>query len=194
MRNTNAPSKADQIDLESHPVFNVVLAYDEYSDGIRAKEFFDALVRDHGELFQFICHLWKFDVLREPHLFEAAARDVFGADMIVLAMRQSQELPGEVKGWIEQWLPSKQADSGALVALLGSQDGHAGSATTVGVTLKQLAERANVQVFCNEIGWPAMDSHFAVRITTPQLREKPWRHAPLPSPYAGQPRWWGLNE
>jgi hypothetical protein len=180
--------------LETHPEFNVVLAYDEDAGGIRAKEFFDTLVLDHGELFQFICHLWKFEVLREPRLFDAAARDAAWADMIVLAIRQSQELPAEVRRWIEHWLPSKQADSGALVALLGGRRGHVGSATAIGRTLRQLTESANVQVFCKEIDWPAMDSHFAVKITKPQLREESWRHAPLPSPYAGQPRGWGLNE
>ena len=193
MRNTNAPSTAGQIDLESHPVFNVVLAYDEYASGIRAEEFFDTLVLDHGELFQFICPLWKFEEEREPRLFDVAARDAARADMIVLAIRQSRELPAEVRRWIEHWLPSKQADSGALVALLGGRAGQVGSATTVGATLRQLTESVNVQVFGKEIDWPAMDSHFAEQITKPQLREEPRRHAPLLSPCAGQPRW-GLNE
>jgi hypothetical protein len=60
-------------------------------------------------------------------------------------------------------------------------------ATTIPATLRQLTEGANTQEFCKEIGWPAMDSHFAVKITKPQLREEPWWHV-------GQPRWWGLNE
>ncbi|HEV2668443.1 MAG TPA: hypothetical protein VG324_26230, partial [Blastocatellia bacterium] len=150
MRNTNAPSTAGQLRLETHPEFNVVLAYDEYAGGIRAKDFFDTLALDHGELFQFISHLWKFEVLREPLLFDVAARDAARADMIVLAILQSQERP-------------------------------------VGPTLGQLTESANVQVFCKEIDWPAMDSHFPVKITKPQLREEPWRYAPEPSPYAGQP-------
>ena len=84
-------------------------------------------------------------------------RDAARADMIVLAILQSQGLP-------------------------------------VGTTLGQLTESVDVQVFCKQIDWPAMDSHFAVKITKPQPREEPWRHAPLPSPCAGQPRWWGLNE
>jgi hypothetical protein len=193
MRNTNAPPTAGQIDRESHPVFNVVLAYDEYSDGIRAKEFFEALAHDHGKLFQFSCHLWKFELLREPRLFNVASRDASRADMVVLAIHQSQELPAEVRRWIERWLPSKQADSCALVVLLGDQPEPTVSATTCRATLRQLAEGANLQFFCKEIDWPAMDAHFAVKITRPQLREEPLQHAPLPSPYAGQPRW-GLNE
>ncbi len=44
MRNTNAPSTAGQLRLKNHPAFHVVLVYDKYADGIRAKEFIDGLV------------------------------------------------------------------------------------------------------------------------------------------------------
>jgi len=64
---------------------------------------------------------------------------------------------------------------------------------TFEATLRQLGESVNVQVVCQGIDWPAMDSHFARQITKPQLREEPRRHAPLPGPWAGQPGW-GLNE
>ena len=77
--------------------------------------------------------------------------------------------------------------------VMPAYDEYAG-ATIVGATLTQLVESANVQVFCKDIGWPAMVSHFVVPITKRQLWVEPRRQAPLPSPYAGQPRWWGLNE
>lgn len=167
MRNTNAPSTAGQLRLKNHPAFSVVLAYDKYSDGIRAKEFFDGLVFNHGEFFHFICHLWKFDVLREPQLFETATRDACGADMIVFAIRQSQELPVEARRWIAHWLPSKQAGSGALVLLPDGQPRQVGDTTTVRATLKQMAESVKVQVFWKETVWLAADSHLAAQITNP---------------------------
>lgn len=153
--------------MKNHPAFSVVLAYDKYSDGIRAKEFFDRLVFNHGELFQFTCHLWRFDVLQEPQLFEAATRDALGADMIVFVTRQSQELPLEASRWIDHWLPSKQPDSGALVLLPGDPPRQVGETTTVCATLKQIAESANVRVFCRETAWLAVDSRLAVQITNP---------------------------
>jgi hypothetical protein len=51
MQNMKAALTAGQSGLANRPVFNVVLAHDEYAGGIRAKEVFDALVRDGGELF-----------------------------------------------------------------------------------------------------------------------------------------------
>lgn len=153
--------------MKNHPAFHVVLVYDKYADGIRAKDLFDRLVSNHGELFRFVCHLWRFDVLREPQLFEAATRDAIGADMIVFAIRQSQELPIEVRRWIDRWLPSKQVDSGALVLLPGDPPRRVGETTTVCATLKQIAESANVRVFCRETAWLAVDSRLAVRITNP---------------------------
>ena len=193
MQNTKAALTAGQSDLANRPVFNVVLAYDEYAGGIIAKEFFDSLVRSHGNLFQFRCQLWKFDVLGPSHLFEAAARDAAGADMVVFAIRESQQLPAEVRRWINRWLPFKQADSSAFVLLLGGESGHAGNATSAGVTLRELAEGANLRFLCKKMDWPAMDSHFAVEIRKPKFREELRRDTPLANLYVGQPRW-GLNE
>ncbi len=150
--------------METHPAFSVVLAYDKYADGICAKEFFDRLVFDHGELFQFTCHLWRFDVLQEPQLFDAATRDALGADMIVFAVRQNQEPPVEARRWIDRWLSSKQADSSALVLLQGGQPGQVGVAMLGWATLKQMAESANVRFFCREIASLAVDSHLAAQI------------------------------
>ena len=55
MRNTNAPSTAGQLRLKNNPAFSVVLAYDKYADGIRAKEFFAAckIVGCEGEFLDF---------------------------------------------------------------------------------------------------------------------------------------------
>jgi len=167
MRDTSDPSIAGQLRLKDHSAFSVVLAYDTYSDGIRAKEFFDRLVFNHGELFQFTCHLWRFDVLRDPQLFEAAIRDALGADMIVFVTCQSQELPVEARRWIDHWLPSMQDDFGGLVLLPGDQPRQVGETTTLCATLKEMAEKLNVQVFCKETARLAADSHLAEQITKP---------------------------
>jgi hypothetical protein len=182
MRDTSDPSIAGQLRLKNHPAFSVVLAYDKYSDGIRAKKFFDRLVFNHGELFHFICHLWRFDVLREPQLFEAATRDALGADMIVFVTRQSQELPLEASRWIDHWLPSKQAYSGALVLLTDDQPRRVGEITTVCATLKQMAESANVRVFCKETDWPAAESHQTLTIRKP-MSGRTAETCALSSPY-----------
>lgn len=182
MRNTSDPSIAGQLRLKDHPAFNVVLAYDTYSDGIRAKEFFDRLVFNHGELFQFTCHLWRFDVLRDPQLFEAAIRDAHGADMIVLVTRQSQELPIGARRWIDHWLPSMQADSGALVLLPGDQLHQGGQTMTLSASLKQMGERVNVQVFCKETARPAANAHLAEQIAK-RVSGGTAETSALPGPY-----------
>ena len=181
------------IELEARPEFNVVLAYDEFAGGVCAKGFFDSLAGAHGNLFQFRCQLWKFDVLGLSHLFEAAARDAAGADMVVFAIRESQQLPAEVRRWINRWLPFKQAESSALVLLLGGESGHAGKSTGARATLRELAEGANLRFLCREMDWPVMGSDFAVESIKPQFREELRRDTPLVNLYEGQPRW-GLNE
>ena len=114
MQNTKAALTAGQSGLANRPVFNVVLAYDDCAGGIRAKEVFDALVRDHGELFQFICHLWKFEVLPEQRLFDVAAQDAARADEAdELDDAATADLFTEIPRGIDKWLWFVEAHSQA---------------------------------------------------------------------------------
>jgi hypothetical protein len=114
MQNMKAALTTGQSDLANRPVFNVVLAHDEYAGGIRAKELFDALVRDHGELFQFICHLRKFEVLPEQRLFDVAAQDTARADEAnELDDAATAEPFGEIPRGIDKWLWFVEAHSQA---------------------------------------------------------------------------------
>ena len=193
MENKRFSSVIDAIELEARPEFNVVVAYDEFAAGVCAKGFFDSLACAYGNLFQFRCQLWKFDVLGLSHLLEAAARDAAGADMVVFAIRESQQLPADVRRWINRWLPFKQADSSAFVLLLGGESGHAGSSTGARATLRELAEGASLRFFFRVMDWPVMGSDFAAESIKPQFREELRGDTPLVNLYAGQPRW-GLNE
>src|SRR5690348_17788474 len=101
MQSIASLTRASHTKPKSFPSFEVLLAYQDFSSGIRAKEFFDRLVRDHGRLFRFLCHLWKFDVLLAPELGDQAVAEAADADMIVIATHAQTELPPAVKDWVE---------------------------------------------------------------------------------------------
>jgi hypothetical protein len=93
MENKNVSPVIGRLGLEARPEFNVVLAYDEIAGGMRAKECFDDLARLHGELFNFNCQLWNFEVIRKPELFEAAAQDAARAKMMLLRPGGARRFP-----------------------------------------------------------------------------------------------------
>jgi hypothetical protein len=164
MQSVASLTRVSHIKPKSAPSFEVVLAYQDFSSGIRAKEFFDRLVRDHGSLFHFLCHLWKFDVLLAPELGDQAVSDAANADMIVIAAHAQTELPHAVKDWVELWLRQTRTP-GALVALLEDVQPPVGSPFAVPNYLREVAERGQMKFFCDNLGSPEIEFPFAVTET-----------------------------
>ena len=63
---------------------------------------------------------WNFEVLAIPALRELAAAEAAAADMIIIGIHESRELPPVVTDWMHQWLPLRKDRPGALVAVLDS--------------------------------------------------------------------------
>src|SRR5207245_10236995 len=94
-------------DLEVNNTFNVVIAYEDFETGKHAKSTYDFLVEHlHGEC-RFTNQMWKFDVLGIPKLREMAAKDAAMADIIIISSHGGEELPPDVKAWIELRLIEK---------------------------------------------------------------------------------------
>jgi hypothetical protein len=62
---------------------------------------------------------WKISDLNQPGSFAGAVRAATEADVLVVSIRDAQELPLELESWIESWLPGRDSLPGALVALIG---------------------------------------------------------------------------
>src|SRR5262245_53918128 len=90
-------------ELETPPLFNVLLAYEDFETGKHAKRTFDFLVQNLGDEYRMTNQMWKFDVLSIPKLREMAAKDALAADIIVISTRGGTSLPQAVTNWIESW-------------------------------------------------------------------------------------------
>jgi hypothetical protein len=66
---------------------------------------------------------WSFPLLSNPSLAHDAVGKAAHADVVVFAMDAVGDLPEEVKLWIEKWLNKRGEREGALVGLLGRQEG-----------------------------------------------------------------------
>src|SRR5947209_17488715 len=114
---TNHPFPPRNVD--ETPDFNVVIAYEDFESGKQAKATYDFLVENLGTNCRFSSQMWKFDVLGIPKLREMAAKDAAGADIVIVSCHGSNDLPVEVKAWIELWM-ADQSNTIALVALFDS--------------------------------------------------------------------------
>src|SRR5215813_3713240 len=94
-------------DAEVNPALNVVITYEDLETGKRAMKTYDYLVEHLGDQCLFTNQMWKFDVLAVSKLKDIAAKDAAAADIIIVAAHKRNELPTEVKSWIQQWLSYK---------------------------------------------------------------------------------------
>lgn len=135
----------------SSPAFNVVIAYEDFETGKQAKNTYDYLVEHLGDECAFANEMWKFDILSVPKLREMAAKDAAAADIIIISMHGENDLPQDVKAWIELWLAQK-GNAIALVGLFGNVKDTSENPTFV--YLSEVARRGQMEFFCQPGVWP----------------------------------------
>src|SRR5215475_4296072 len=119
MQHTAFYSPVGSSDLEPDPIFNVVIAYEDFETGKQAKETYDFLVNNLRNECRFENQMWKFDVLGISKLREMAAKDALIADIIIISCQGTHELSTDVKAWINAWVQGR-CTAIALVALFGN--------------------------------------------------------------------------
>jgi hypothetical protein len=150
----------------SKAVLEVVLAFEDFLIGMQAKRLREKLVRECGEFFRFICHLWKFELLQHPNLRAQAADEARKAHIIMIAAHEGAELPREIVRWMELCLRGKGRIR-ALVALLNINDPRTEGCRIVRCCLRRIAERAEVRFTCLDIDWQQEDLCVPVKLTQP---------------------------
>jgi hypothetical protein len=62
---------------------------------------------------------WKISDLTDPRVFMDSVRVAAEADVMVVSVRDTGELPISLYVWIDSWMPARAGRAGALVALIG---------------------------------------------------------------------------
>jgi hypothetical protein len=182
--------------LGETPDFNVVIAYEDFESGKQAKATYDFLVENLAADCRFSNQMWKFDVLGIPKLREMAAKDAATADIVILACKGSNQLPDEVKAWIELWLAEK-SNAIALVALFDSPDIDTDQVEATREYLSSVAKRGGMEFFIQPYNEPLFkpkaEPRTSLRQTSPLDEEALSTLAGITQHDLSFPRW-GINE
>jgi hypothetical protein len=153
MQHTLTLPPANPPEVEANPVFNVLIAYEDFETGKHAKRTYDFLVENLGSDCHLTNQMWKFDVLSIPKLREIAVRDATQADIIIIS-NHGLELPDYVTKWMESWL-MEGTNALALVALFEKPETVASSFPPAREYLAEVAKRGHMEFFAQPIEWPA---------------------------------------
>ncbi len=70
-----------------------------------------------------VIHAWNLAELEQPQIFSTAAAAAAHDDVLVVSIQADERIPAALCGWIEAWLPRRQRQDGALIALIGMSAG-----------------------------------------------------------------------
>jgi acetylornithine deacetylase/succinyl-diaminopimelate desuccinylase-like protein len=176
---------------------DVLLVYEDFSTGLRARQAFEKVARQLKLDADFKVNLWKFDLLREPALLERAATEAAQADIVFLSAHGQDELPEAAHTWFDQWFERRDGKPCALVVLLDTLAGNTAKAHQAWEPLRAAALASGLDVFLHA----AEELQTVRQSALDQTRPHPESRAALmdldeslqraePQPY----RHWGINE
>jgi len=179
----------------SRPIFQVVVAYEDYAAGRRANETCSFLLSQLGDEFELRCGMWKFEILRNAKLAEIAAAEALEADVFIVAAHGSSPLPIEVTSWIDHWLPLRDERTTALIALIDGNPNLMGGTPPAYSYLEEIAAKAKMDflpqlIASGGVGFPPPGTGLP-----PGARSAGLEELMRPSPVPERPaRHWGINE
>ena len=131
----------------------ILATFEDSLTGMRVKEFCRDLSRNLGQQCQIVEHVWLFSTFRLRELQEIAAEEASASDLVIISVHQAEDLPDEVKSWIDLWLGQKGARPAVLLALL--DPGYEGASSSTEAYLQATARRGGLEFLVESRTGPA---------------------------------------
>jgi hypothetical protein len=102
---------------ETEYALNVVLVYQDAPTRKWATQVCDQVTRLAGK-DAVRCTWWEVGRLSDPEVLKDAVMTTMQADVILISIYDTKELPIDLCVWIDAWLPRRTLPTGALIALI----------------------------------------------------------------------------
>ena len=148
-----SPEYFSAADASTASALKIVVIYEDFASGKRAKHFAERLAEQHGCACRLTESLWRSDLLEYPPIAAEVAREATGCDYLIVALHADRVLPLAVQLWIEAQLDTARQHGTGLVVLLdsvgenpGGKDAGAGGARR---HLRARCAKKDVPFFCH---------------------------------------------
>jgi len=146
-----ATSNEIPIEEDINPSFKVVMVFEDFATGVRAKATMDRVLETLEAHFPFEIKFWRFDLLELEQFRELAATEAADADMVIVSAHGGPQIPDGFKSWLELWLNRHLSRECALVELLDSQ-GEGSRPWPIDSLLRIVARKAHLEFFSHNVG------------------------------------------
>jgi hypothetical protein len=134
----------DGIESEAKAARRVVVVYENNATREQALRFCNQLAENLCSPAELDVHWCSFSFLLDPASAGNAAEKAIDAEFIVFAVSVREDLPDEIKFWIENWLGKRNEREGAVVGLVDCPCGPGELPCLKEIYLRQVAHRAGL--------------------------------------------------
>ena len=153
----------------AHTPFNVVIAYEDYEAGTRARHMMGRLASQLAMEFRILTDDWKFEMIDDRRLRSHAVQAAAAADMVILAVSGDGELPSHITDWFEQWTVCTRAEPVALVVLHSLEQETLDELPSLRRYLQSISAPRGIDLFWYGDHHSEADWMYAPRSSTPDL-------------------------
>jgi hypothetical protein len=147
----------NQENVPLKPTFKVLTAYQNHSALSQASATVEQVQILCDADADISCKFWNFALFRSEELTKYAAREAAAAEMIIISLDGSGELPTHVKRWVESWPIRLEASRAALVVLMGRRQDHGGERAELLAYLQRVSDICGLDFLCDQDDWEASD-------------------------------------
>ena len=172
----------------------IVVFWEDFDAAIHARKAFDSIVQCVGAGREVEASSWSFSMLGSTKFNAAVLMDASRADVIVVAARGDQEIPGRVATWLELSVMRNEEDAPVLIALHDEGlDAH-NEAAPLCTSLQKIAARQGARFACSQDLEGFRSDSFSGQPVSLRASRAIQSHEPTLVPYAATQRWCGINE
>ncbi len=149
----------DEKSPRTRPLFRVLILFEDEGVSDRAK-------RLHGHLFQNVKDHCRLETYRwgtkQRGGVEELVETITMADLIIVAGRETSELPEEIQTALRIGLAERRLESGALVALLGRTNIREQNPSALHLFLQKVARKSGLNFFPGAFELPQDDHAYDI--------------------------------
>jgi hypothetical protein len=116
-----ASSSAINPNFDQESELKLVLVYDDFSSGNRARYFFEGLSEKFSKILTFISSFLKSEELAKPQVFERPPRKAPAVDIIVIVADAHADLHDLAQEWMRTWKTTSRMEGRRLLALFSTR-------------------------------------------------------------------------
>lgn len=102
------------------PHLEVVLAYQDLSTGLRARQFLYQILEQCQMQVEFNLTLWNLGMLHLPEIREQAVANTCRANLVLVSLRGDAAMESATESWLNEWIARRGDEECALAVLIGS--------------------------------------------------------------------------